>query len=150
VPLAAVNATTADGLYSWPTENPAFISALKGYVKAGTERYLIAGYASIPEYYVGAPSSLQWKEVAHFSYVDPQTGKSLSNGPALADAIQHGYFSLIILNFQGNGIAGEPADDYLAAADIAKYGHYAVAGHLPPSNSVGHNYYTVWRLTGGR
>ncbi len=149
VPLGGVNALTAQGLYNWPTENPAFIPALKQYVRPGDAEYLISGYSDIPAYYVKDVSSLQWKEVGSFSYKDPRTGVTLVNGPAYISAIQHHVLNLIILNFQGNGVPGEPAEDYLIAADIAKYGGYKVVGHLPPAQSTSSNYYTVWRVTGG-
>jgi hypothetical protein len=149
VPAAAVNSVTAQALYrDWPTENPAFISALKGYVHPGDDRYLISGYNSIPAYYLGDVSSLQWKEVGTYSYTDPQTGQFLLNGPAFADAIKHRALTLVILDFTGNGMPGEPADDYLIVADLAKYGGYTVVGHLPPNETSSRNYYTVWRVTG--
>jgi putative flippase GtrA len=147
--LGAVNALTAQTFYgNWPTENMSFITALKPYVHAGDDRYLLSGYDDIPAYYVGVVSSVQWKEAGDYSYKDPQTGQVLVNGPAFADAIQHRVFSLIILNFQG-GVPGEPANDYAIAADIAKYGGYKIVGHLPPDDSASKNYYTVWRVTGG-
>jgi hypothetical protein len=147
--LGAVNAMTAQTFYgNWPTENMAFIAALKPYVHSGDDRYLLSGYDDIPAYYVGSVSSVQWKEAGDYSYTDPQTGQVLVNGPAFADAIRHQVFSLIILNFQG-GVPGEPANDYAIAADIAKYGGYKIVGHLPPDDSASRNYYTVWRVTGG-
>ena len=106
VPLAGVNAITAQGLYNWPATNPAFLSALKEYVRPGTGEYLISGYSDIPAYYVRDVSSLQWKEVGSYSYTNPQTGVTLVNGPAYISAIQHHALSLIILNFQGNGVPG--------------------------------------------
>lgn len=149
VPVAAANALTAQALYRWPTENPAFISALKAYVRPGDERYLISGYDDIPAYYVGNVSSLQWKEAGTYSYTDPETGQFLLNGPAFADAIRRRVFTLIILDFPTNAAPDEPANDYLIAADIAKYRTYKVVGHLPPGDSSSSNYYTVWRVSGG-
>ena len=108
VPLGGVNAMTAQGLYNWPTENPAFISALKGYVRPGNEEYLISGFSDIPAYYIKDVSSLQWKEVGSFSYTNPQTGVTLDNGAAYIAAIQRRALNLIILDFQGNGVPGEP------------------------------------------
>jgi putative flippase GtrA len=136
VPVAAVNAITAQGLYNWPAENPAFISALKEYVRPGNERYLISGFSDIPAYYAGDVSSFQWKQVGSY------------NGPALAAAIKRCAFTLVILNFNGNGMAGEPYSDYSVAADIASYGDYKIVGQLPPSDSSSNDYYTVWRATG--
>jgi putative flippase GtrA len=149
VPLAAVNAKTAQGYYTWPTENMAFISALKTYVRPGDQRYLISGFDDVPGYYVNYVSSIQWKEAGTYSYTDPQTGQFLLNGPAFADAIKHRVFSLIILNFESSNGPDEPANDYLVQADIAKYKDYKIVGHLPPSDSASPNYYTVWRVTGG-
>ncbi|HTU75745.1 MAG TPA: GtrA family protein [Trebonia sp.] len=148
VPLAAFNTTAAQGFYGWPTENTAFIAGLKEYVHPGAERYLISGYDDIPAHYVGDVSSVQWKEAGNYSYVDPQTGKFLLNGPAFADAIKNRVFSVIILNFGADG-PNEPGNDYLIQADIAKYGDYKIVGHLPPSDTSMNNYYTVWRVTGG-
>ncbi|HEX3962630.1 MAG TPA: GtrA family protein [Trebonia sp.] len=147
-PLAATNAITAQGYYTWPTENMAFIAALKTYVRPGDQKYLISGYDDIPGYYINYVSSIQWKEAGTYSYLDPQSGQYLLNGPAFADAIKHRVFTLIILNFAPNNGPDEPANDYLIAADIAKYGTYKVVGHLPPSESSSNNFYTVWRVTG--
>jgi hypothetical protein len=148
VPLAAINTTTAQGFYSWPTENMAFIHGLRTYVRLGPERYLMSGYDDIPAYYVSNVSSIQWKESGNYSYIDPQTGQYLLNGPAFADAIKNRVFTLIILNFGHDG-PNEPGNDYLIQADIAKYGDYKIVGHLPPSDTSMDNYYTVWRVTGG-
>jgi hypothetical protein len=150
----ALSMPTANVFYeAWPTENMAFIAGLKSLVKPGGQKYLIAGYYFVPAYYVGDVYSLQWKEVGGYSYTDPRTGKYYYGAPAFADAIKNRVFTLIILNFADSGPPdngpAEPADDYLIAADIAKYGGYQVMGHLPPSDSASDNYYTVWRVTEG-
>jgi putative flippase GtrA len=147
--LATANAATASGFYDWPTENPAFVTALKKIVQPGEEKYLISGYADIPGYYAGDVLSIQWKEAGQYSYTDPQTGAHYLNGPAFADAIRHRVFKLIILDFTASS-PNEPTNDYLIARDIAQYGGYQVVGHLPPSDTSSPNYYTVWRVTGGK
>jgi len=146
--LSALDLPIANGFYQWPTENMAFVSGLKKLVRPGDQQYLIEGYADIPAYYVGAVYSFQWQDAGAFPYTDPQTGKSYYGAPAFADAIKHRAFTLIILNFT-EASHGEPANDYLIAADIAKYGGYQIAGHLPPSDSSSDNFYTVWRVTEG-
>jgi putative flippase GtrA len=148
VPVSAVNAITAQSLYNWPTENPAFISALKEYVRPGNQRYLISGFSDVTAYYVGDVSPFQWRQAGSYSYVDPQTGRTLYNGAALADAVKRCAVTLIILDFDGSGMTGESADDYLVADDIASYGGYQIVGQLPPSNSSSNDYYTVWRVIG--
>ena len=146
--LSAVDLPVANGFYQWPTENMAFVSGLKKLLQPGDQEYLIEGYADIPAYYVGFVHSVQWQDAGAFPYTDPQTGKSYYGAPAFADAIKHRAFTLIILNFTAAS-HGEPANDYLIAADIAKYGGYQIAGHLPPSDSSSDNFYTVWRATEG-
>jgi hypothetical protein len=141
---ATVNTSQAANFYRWPTENPAFITALEKYVRPGDQEYLIQGYSDIPAYYVRDVTSIQWKEAGNFSYTDPETGKLLGGAPALTDAIRDRKFELVILNFAPSTL-GEPADDYAAAAAIAKYGRYQAVGHLPPSTVGSANYYTVWR-----
>ena len=130
----------ASSLVNWKPENPAFILGLKKLVHAGPQKYLIEGY--IPAYYVGPSiSSLQWKEAGTYSYIDPVTGQNLLNGPALADAIRHKVFALIVLNFT------EP-NDYAVADAIRRYGNYSIIGHLPPSEVGSNDRYTVWHVIG--
>jgi putative flippase GtrA len=141
----------ASNLYhDWPQENPAFISALKKLVHPGNDKYLIEGYDDIPAYYIGpAVNSIQWKEAGTYSYLDPQTGKFLLNGPALTDAIRHRVFTLVILNFS-HATSNEPANDFDVANAIARYGGYQIIGHLSASSIGSRNTYTVWRVTGGQ
>ena len=139
----------AASFVSWPAENPAFIAGLKQLVHPGSQRYLIEGSDDIPAYYVGSVSSIQWKEAGTYSYIDPQTGKFLLNGPALVDAIRHRVFTLVILNFT-DPTPNEPSNDYAVADAIAHYGGYQIIGHLPPSSIGSHHTYTVWRVTGGQ
>jgi 4-amino-4-deoxy-L-arabinose transferase-like glycosyltransferase len=136
--LSAYYAHQASAFYGgWRPESPAFITGLRQLVRPGSQRYLIEGYDDIPAYSVGSVGSLQWKEAGAYSYA------GLTGDPALADAIRHRVFALVILNYQ------EP-QDYAVAADIARLGGYRVAGRLPPSGAGSHSAYTVWRVTGGR
>jgi putative flippase GtrA len=129
---------------SWPQENPVFIHALRPMLTPGTQKYLIEGYSAIPAYYIGSSiNSLQWKDEVNFSYTDPGTGVTYGGDQAFADAIQHRAFNLIILNFVDT-------QDYTIVADIAKYGGYTFAAHLPPSAYGSSNYYTVWRVAKGK
>jgi putative flippase GtrA len=142
--LSAYYTHQASAFYgSWRPENMAFIAGLRPLVHPGSDRYLIEGYDDIPAYYIGpSVSSIQWKEAGSYSYTDPQTG-SYKGDQAFADAIRRRVFTLIILNYQ------EP-QDYAIADDIARYGGYRVAGHLPPSTVGANSTYTVWRVTGAQ
>lgn len=132
------------GLYHvWPKENPAFITALRPLLHPGKQQYLIEGHSAVTAYYIGPEiNSLQWKDAEGYAYTDPQSGVTYSGKAALADAIKHRVFTLIIINFN------EPAD-YSMVSDIAKYGGYRFLVHLPPAKNNSYNHYTVWRVTKG-
>ena len=148
--LPVAYAQPANALYhAWAAENPAFITTLRSLIQPGDQRYLIEGDAGIPAYYVGPRvTSLQWKEAGDYSYTDSATGATYQNGPALADAIRHRVFALVILNFT-HASAAEPADDLAVVAAIRKYGGYHVAGYLPPSTLASDSTYTVWQINSG-
>jgi hypothetical protein len=147
--LSALDLPIANGYYQWPTENMAFVAGLKKLVRPGDQEYLIEGYANIPAYYVGDAYSFQWQDAGAFPYTDPGTGKPYYGAPAFADAIRHRAFTLIILNFNQASRSELDEDDDIAS-DIAQYGGYQIAGHLPPSDSSSANFYTVWRVTEGK
>jgi putative flippase GtrA len=150
IALSSFYAGQATSFVSWPAENPAFITGLKELVHPGSQKYLIEGYDDIPAYYIGpSVSSIQWKEAGAYSYTDPLTGQYLLNGPALADAIRHRVFALVILNFT-HATPNEPSNDLAVANAISRYGGYKIVGHLPPSSIGSHSSYTVWRVAGGQ
>jgi hypothetical protein len=145
--LPAAYARPANSLYhTWAAENPAFITTLRSLVHPGNQRYLIEGDAGIPAYYVGPRvTSLQWKQAGDYTYTDGATGRTYQNGPALAQAVQHRVFALIILNFT-HASAAEPAADFAVLAAIQKYGGYHVSRYLPPSTAGSESPYTVWQV----
>jgi hypothetical protein len=146
--LPAAYARQATSLYhSWPTENSAFLTALRSMVRPGSQNYLIGGKADTPAYYVGpSVTSLQWKEAGGtYLYRDPATGAHYLNGPAFTDAIRHRAFTLVILNFT-HATPNEPGNDYVILAAIQKYGGYHIVGRLPPSTIGSRSSYTVWRI----
>jgi putative flippase GtrA len=129
---------------TWSHENPAFIAALRPLLHPGSEKYLIEGHAAIPAYYIGPSiNSNQWKDEATFGYTDPVTGRSYGGDPGYARAIKNRYFTLIIIDME------DPHDPAIAA-DIGKYGGYQFLTHLPPYIYGAANYFTVWRVTGGK
>jgi putative flippase GtrA len=129
---------------TWSHENPAFIAALRPILHPGTEKYLIEGHAAIPAYYIGPSiNSNQWKDEATFGYADPATGRSYGGDLGYASAIKNRYFALIIIDM-------EDPHDQAIVADISKYGGYQYLTHLPPYIFGATNYFTVWRVTGGK
>ena len=115
-------------------------------VHPGQQRYLLDENVYLISYYTAdGINSLQWKNSAQYSYTDPQTGKTLLNGPALADAIRRRAFTLIVLNFAG--IFGDNrTNDLDVVSDIAHYGGYHIVGYLPPSLIGSSSDYTVWQV----
>ena len=143
VPLA-FSAQSASLDQTWSHENPAFIAALRPLLHPGNEKYLIEGHAAIPAYYIGPSiNSNQWKDEATFGYADPVTGQSYGGDLGYANAIKNRYFTLIIIDM-------EDPHDAAIVADINKYGGYQFLTHLPPYIYGAQNYFTVWRVTGGK
>jgi Dolichyl-phosphate-mannose-protein mannosyltransferase len=140
-------ADQASQLYHrWQPINMTFIRELRSMVQPGQQRYLLDENVYLISYYTAdGINSLQWKNSAQYSYTDPQTGKTLLNGPAFADAIRRRAFTLIVLNFAG--ILGDNrANDLDVVSDIAHYGGYHVVGYLPPSLIGSSSDYTVWQV----
>jgi putative flippase GtrA/4-amino-4-deoxy-L-arabinose transferase-like glycosyltransferase len=156
--LFGVSALYINQAYSlfqaWVPGNPAFFAGLKNYVKPGPGRYLIEGYADIPEYYVGpSVTAAQWKQTAAYEYQAPQAGEGLSGPAALTAAVQNKQFAAIILNFTpttGAAVtnSAEIANDNAVVAAILKFGGYRVVGKLPPSLTGSNAPYTVWERVG--
>ncbi len=134
--------------HGWKPVNMAFIDDLRPMLHPGRQRYLMEQNVDMISYYAAdGISSLQWKNSAQYSYVDPQTGRNYLNGPAFADAIRRRVFTLIALDFSGT-FGRNLANDADVVADIKRYGGYRVIGHLPSSIVGTHSTYTVWRVTG--
>jgi hypothetical protein len=74
-----------------------------------------------------------------FHYQDPNTGKALTNLPAYADAIRHGYFSVIILSFSDTRTT-----DGAIERDIRADGGYTQVARLPYRVSGTASAFRIW------
>ena len=143
--------------HTWTPENLSFVADLKNYVKAGTGKYLIEGYADVPQYYIGPDvASSQWKQSAGYEYQNPLTGEILSGPTAFRVAIQNRQFTTIILYSEPKRVTIDPAgsnaneimNDEVIMEAIAKFRGYRIVAKLPPSGIGSHAAYTVWERVG--
>lgn len=74
-----------------------------------------------------------------FHYQDPNTGQSLTNQRAYADAIKHGYFSVIVLSFSDTRTTDEAIE-----RDIKTYGGYTQVATLPYRVSGAASAFRIW------
>jgi hypothetical protein len=74
-----------------------------------------------------------------FHYQDPNTGEALTNLPAYADAIRHGYFSVIILSFSDTRTT-----DQAIERDIRADGGYTQVARLPYRVSGTASAFRIW------
>jgi Dolichyl-phosphate-mannose-protein mannosyltransferase len=74
-----------------------------------------------------------------FAYADPRTARVLVNQPAYADAIRHGYFAAIVLNFGDTYIL-----DQTLVQDIAGDHDYRLMDVIPYRTSYGPSEFKIW------
>jgi hypothetical protein len=74
-----------------------------------------------------------------FHYQDPNTGVALTNLPAYADAIKHGYFSVIILSFSDTRTTDEAIE-----RDLRADGGYTQVARLPYRVSGTASAFRIW------
>ncbi len=122
--------------HSWP--NSTAFSARLGIVAAAYPGPILEAN-NIPQYYV---PRLRWRTVistSFFSYQDPATGRLISGQRAYADAIMHGYFSIIALDFSSTGQEDDTINRAIAAA-----GNYRLAAVVRFVAYGSRGSYQVW------
>jgi MFS family permease len=113
LPIVAFTAFSAVGqaasLYQiWPDAAP-LISAIRPVLEHDNGRVLAEGdeFSVIPYYLGNEVSFRQFSTTYQFTYVDPRYQRRIGMPASFADAIRHGYFSLVVLDYAG----GHPAVD---------------------------------------
>jgi len=119
---------------SWPN-SVRMTDGLVSLARDHPGNYLAEGDA-VPAYYLESTVSWQrWSDTAYFKYTPPGLRHPLTGVAAFEAAINHHYFSLIILDF------GETVQtDGEIIADIDETGDYQVVRVVP--TTVGR--YTIW------
>jgi hypothetical protein len=128
---------------SWP-KTTEFTARLGTLLPAHKGNVLAADNGNVIEYYL--PDELQgmifygpW----FLHYQDPSSGKFLAGRPAYADAIKHGYFSVIALSF-----GDSRATDQAITRDIHTYGGYQLIATVPYHVAGRASAFRIWVRVG--
>jgi hypothetical protein len=124
---------------SWPNTTTV-IGRLRTILPDHRGNVLSSDNGNVIEYYLedeldGTP----FYGTSFFHYQDPNTGQSLINRPAYADAIRHRYFSVIVLSFSDT-----QATDEAIERDISTYGGYTLVATLPYTVSGSASAFRIW------
>jgi 4-amino-4-deoxy-L-arabinose transferase-like glycosyltransferase len=129
---------------TWPNSN-AFIKAVGPALSSVQGPVLAADNGNVIEYYLPSQSA---NEVFYgpwfFRYRDPGSHRLLTDRPAFADAIKHGFFGVIALSF-----GDSKALDMQISGDIREYGGYRLVAALPYQAAGVSSAYRVWVRMGG-
>lgn len=116
----------------------ALVEALKTQVRLGNERILVQEL-EVPRYYLQEFTvSKQWYGLYFFDYTD-KSGKYLQGQEAYTKAIQEGYFTLVVLHYDGNPLA-----DYIDKI-MKQTGQYELITKVPYQAEAGPGNYWIWR-----
>ena len=128
---------------SWP-KTTEFTAKLGTLLPSHKGNVLAADNGNVIEYYL--PDELQgmifygpW----FLHYRDPASGKVLAGRAAYADAIKHGYFSVIALSF-----GDSRATDQAITRDISTYGGYQLISTLPYHAGGRASSFRIWVRVG--
>jgi hypothetical protein len=128
---------------SWP-KTTEFTAKLGTLLPSHKGNVLAADNGNVIEYYL--PDELQgmifygpW----FLHYRDPASGKVLAGRSAYADAIKHGYFSVIALSF-----GDSRATDQAITRDISAYGGYQLISTLPYHAGGRASSFRIWVRVG--
>lgn len=139
VPLATAGWNQAwHQFHIWSDSKP-LVAKLRPLMASPDSKALVDD-ADVPRYYLrGETTANQWVSTFYLSYTDPETHQRLVGPDAFADAVNHGYFSVIALNF---GVQKQ-VDSAVAKAihDSKKY-HWV--GDVASSDVFGSSSFTVW------
>ena len=128
---------------SWPNTT-AFVTQLRTLLPAHKGHVLAADNGNVIEYYL--PDELQgmiFDGPWFLRYQDPATGKYLTGRAAYADAIKHGYFSVIALSF-----GDSRATDQAITRDIRTHGGYQLIATLPYHAAGRASSFRIWVRVG--
>jgi MFS family permease len=149
LPIVACTAFSAvgqaAGLYRvWPNA-ASLISAIRPVLKHSNGRVLAEGdeFSVIP-YYLGNDVSFRQLSTTYlFTYVDPRTHRRIGMPASFADAIRHGYFSFVVLDYAG----GHPAVDRVITQSAETSGNCREILNEPYVQLYVRLTFRVWKCT---
>jgi Dolichyl-phosphate-mannose-protein mannosyltransferase len=139
VPAGIIGWRQATSFYQdWP-DSAQVTADLSSITRAHPGRYLAEDY-DVPAYYLeNTVTWQQWSDTWYLSYQPPGARRPLTGPAAYRAAVQHHYFTLIILDF------GDTAQvDSLITSVISASGDYRVIAELPYWDKFGTGRFTVW------
>jgi putative flippase GtrA len=139
VPAAVVGRTQSGYFFqTWPNSSQVTYR-LQSLTRQHQGHYLTEDY-DVPAYYLQDHVAWwQWSDTWFFAYTPAGADHTLKGLAAYQAAIQHHYFSLVILDF------GDTANtDRAITADIRQAGTYHVIAELPYWDKFGVGQFTVW------
>ncbi|GAA4668551.1 ArnT family glycosyltransferase [Frondihabitans cladoniiphilus] len=142
--IFGLNLSVAQRLFTaWPNSSKMIIS-LKELVRLDNTRVLAEGM-EVPRYYLtgdgGISAYWQYTGLDYFRYTEPQSGATLTGDAAYRDAIEHGYFQVVVLDY-----TQDPVEAKALVAQLRGDSHYSLAETIPFTTSSGTSAYQVWRL----
>jgi hypothetical protein len=122
----------------WP-DSAKVTADLQSITRAHPGNYLAEDY-DVPAYYLENTVSWErWTNTWYLSYRPPGSARTLTGPAAYRAAVQHHYFTLIILDF------GDTAGtDNVITSEISRAHDYRVIAELPYWDKFGTGRFTVW------
>ena len=135
VPAATAASARARAMFGeWPNAAPV-VAALRTITHQHPGQYLAEDY-DVPAYYLGSTTSWQqWWGTWYFSYTPPGSHRRLTGPAAYRAAINHHYFSVVVLDFQDTS-----QTDAEIAADLDQSPDYQFSKVVHSSTGQ----YTIW------
>lgn len=139
LPIGVIGrAQASDFFRAWPN-NTQVIRILSSLTRKHPGNYLAEDY-DVPAYYLEHAIPWQrWSSTWYFTYTPPGTARPLKGPAAYRAAIDHRYFSLIILDF-GDTVHMDKA----ITAAIRQSGDYRVIAEAPYWDEFGTGHFTIW------
>ncbi|BFV57375.1 hypothetical protein KCMC57_up24790 [Kitasatospora sp. CMC57] len=102
-PLTFAGASHAEEMHTEWSNAQGFVTALKPYIKKGSDRYLVENY-NVPAYYLREQSNWQqWKDLVGVYRKDPVTGKAETGVPAIQAGLEAYEWKVVVLDFTQTG-----------------------------------------------
>ena len=135
VPTALTGRAQAWTMFHESPNTVRVIADLRSVTREHPGRYLAEEY-DVPAYYLESTTSWQqWSGTWYFSYTPPGAARRLTGPAAYRAAIDHHYFSVVVLDFEAT-----PQTDYALQEDMTESGDYQVIKVVRSSVAQ----YTIW------
>jgi hypothetical protein len=133
---------------AWP-DSTGMTAAVSGDIARHPGRILADDNGDLLYYYLGRQmTGVQATGTWYFSYRDPASGERTQGQAAYADAIDHGYFSVIMLDYWDNGVIDGAIEHDLSTGPGPRL--YTLAQAIPFTATGVHSQFDIWVRTAAR